>query len=220
MRIQLPFRDRDQAGHALAERLAERTWPSPVVLALPRGGVPVARVVADRLACPLDVVLVRKIGAPFHAELAIAAVVEGDPPTVVHNPEAARIEAHDPDYLEDARARAVREIERRRAAYLGDRVPIDVRGKTAILVDDGLATGTTMRAAILAMREREAARVVVAVPVAPPDTADEMRGLADNVVCLAEPASFAAVGQFYDDFHQLDDDEVVRLLQEPDAPPT
>ncbi|TVQ36691.1 MAG: phosphoribosyltransferase [Geminicoccaceae bacterium] len=208
----LPFADRREAGRALAARLVREGWRDPLVLALPRGGVPVALDVAERLDCPLDVILVRKVGAPGQPELAIAAVVDGDPPSLIANPETEAFARRHPDHLRAAEAEARAEIERRRRLYLGQRKPLDVSGKTALLVDDGLATGTTMRAAIRAVRARGAAQVVVAVPVAPAETVAELERLADAVICLSTPPTFYAVGQFYDDFHQLDDAEVVRLL--------
>jgi putative phosphoribosyl transferase len=213
------FESREAAGRELGERLARDGWRRPIVLALPRGGVPVAVVVAGALGCPMDVLLVRKIGAPFQEEFAVAAVVDGDPPKLVRNPALAGWEGRDLEgHLDRAYETACGEIRRRRRAYLGDAPPADVAGRTAILVDDGLATGTTMRAAVEAMRRRGAARVVVAVPVAPPDAARDLARLADDVVCLETPAGFGAVGAFYEDFHQLDDAEVVQLLETVAAP--
>ena len=207
-----PFADRRAAGRALAARLAEARWDDPVVLALPRGGVPVAVEVAQTLGCPLDLLLVRKIGAPYQPEFAIAAVVDGKPPRLLLNPALGGLAARYRDHLDDARRHAEQEIARRRRRYLGEREPVPVEGRTAILVDDGLATGTTMRAAVAAMRARGAARVVVAVPVAPPDAIATFEQLADDVVCLETPQAFTAVGAHYADFHQVGDDEVVALL--------
>jgi len=216
------FESRAEAGRLLAAELAERAWERPVVLALPRGGVPVGLEVARTLDCPLDLVLVRKVGAPYQPEFAIAAVVDGDPPRLVRNPALGGWEGREwEQHLQDSYQRACDEIRRRRETYLGGRSPVPVEGHTAILVDDGLATGTTMRAAVEAMRQRGAARVVVAVPVAPPDAAGALGEVADEVVCLQTPAAFGAVGSFFADFHQLDDAEVVRLMgTAPRAGPT
>jgi len=211
------FESRAEAGRLLAAELAARAWERPVVLALPRGGVPVGLEVARGLGCPLDLVLVRKVGAPYQPEFAIAAVVDGDPPRLVRNPALGAWEGREWErHLKDAYREASAEIRRRREAYLAGRTPVPVDGRTAIVVDDGLATGTTMRAAVEALRMRGAARVVVAVPVAPPDAARALAAVADEFVCLETPAAFGAVGAFYDDFHQLDDAEVVRLMR--DAP--
>ena len=208
------FASRADAGRRLAERLAGRRWERPVVLALPRGGVPVGLEVARRLACPLDLVLVRKVGAPYQPEFAIAAVVDGDPPRLVRNPALGAFEGRDWErHLEASYKTASDEIARRRDAYMAGRRPVPVEGRTAILVDDGLATGTTMRAAVEGVRARGARRLVVAVPVAPPDAVAALEAVADEVVCLQAPAGFGAVGAFYDDFHQLDDAEVVRLMR-------
>lgn len=208
------FESREAAGRQLAARLAGRAWEAPVVLALPRGGVPVGLEVARRLGCPFDLLLVRKVGAPYQPEFAVAAVVDGEPPKLVRNPALGGWEGRELEHhLEDAYRTACAEIQRRRARYLAGRPPVAVEGRTAILVDDGLATGTTMRAAVEAVRRRGAARVVVAVPVAPPDAARTLAEVADDVVCLETPAAFGAVGAFYEDFHQLDDAEVVRLVR-------
>ena len=208
------FASRADAGRRLAERLAGRRWERPVVLALPRGGVPVGLEVARRLACPLDLVLVRKVGAPYQPEFAIAAVVDGDPPRLVRNPALGAFEGRDWErHLEASYRKASNEIARRRDAYMAGRRPVPVEGRTAILVDDGLATGTTMRAAVEGVRARGAHHLVVAVPVAPPDAVEALEAVADEVVCLQAPTAFGAVGAFYDDFHQLDDAEVVRLMR-------
>jgi putative phosphoribosyl transferase len=208
------FESRAEAGRRLAERLGARAWERPLVLALPRGGVPVGLEVARALDCPLDLVLVRKVGAPYQPEFAIAAVVDGDPPQLVRNPALGAWEGREWEHhLKDSYRAACEEIRRRRKAYLAGRAPLPVDGRTALVVDDGLATGTTMRAAVEALRMRGAARVVVAVPVAPPDAARALAAVADEVVCLETPAAFGAVGAFYVDFHQLDDAEVVRLMR-------
>ncbi len=214
------FADRRHAGQALAERLAALRdagdlAPPFVVLALPRGGVPVAAEVARRLQAPLDLVLVRKIGAPWQRELAVAAVAEvaagGGCELVVDHRlcEQAGVSAA---WLERQRAAGQQEIERRRRAYARAAAAPVLEGCTAIVVDDGVATGTTMRAALQALRRRHPAQRVLAVPVAPGDALRDLADEADRVVCLAEPRPFDAVGRHYADFHQLDDDEVVALL--------
>lgn len=207
------FVDRIEAGRALAARLVERALPGPlVVLALPRGGVPVAAEVALALGAPLDLLLVRKIGAPMQPELAVAAVVEGTPPAIVRDEETCALCGVDAAYIERHAAKEVAEIERRRRRYLAGHVPVPVQGKTVIVVDDGVATGTTVRAALLGLRQRHPAKVVLAVPVAPPDTVQALRAEADEVICLSQPELFHAIGLHYRDFHQLEDDEVVAAL--------
>ena len=209
----MQFADRHQAGRLLAEQLAHLKHQHPVVLALPRGGVPVGYEIARALAAPLDLVLVRKIGAPHQPELAIGAVADGERPELVTDPQIASWLAVPPDYLEAVKARELAEIERRRKLYFGDRTPLEVAGRAAILVDDGIATGATMLAALRATRRRAPARLILAVPVAPRDTLDRMRVEADEVVCLDTPSDFMAVGQFYRSFPQLRDEEVIRLLE-------
>jgi putative phosphoribosyl transferase len=213
MSMHRQFLDRTVAGQALAQRLLELALPGPlVVLALPRGGVPVAVEVARALGAPLDLVLVRKIGAPWQPELAVAAVVEGDPPEIVVDEEVQRQIGVDDQYIQARAAGELLEIRRRRLVYLKGRPPAEVEGRTVIVVDDGVATGTTMRAALKALRMRRPARLVLAVPVAPADTLEALRAEVDQVVCLAQPFPFHAVGQHYVDFHQVGDDEVVAAL--------
>jgi putative phosphoribosyl transferase len=209
------FANREQAGRMLAERLASTAWPEvPVVLALPRGGLPVAEQVARRLHAPLDLVLVRKIGAPGQPELAVAAVVDGDRPQIVIDESTAAATGADRRYIDAEARRQLLEIERRREIYLRGRQPIAVAGRTVIVVDDGIATGTTVRAALQALRERGVARLVLAVPVAPHDTVESLRAQVDELVCLEEPFPFRAVGLHYDDFHQVEDEEVIAILDE------
>ena len=208
------FADRTEAGRLLARRLSSQAWAPPlVVLALPRGGVPVALEVARALHAPLDLLLVRKIGAPWQPELAVAAVVDGQPPQLVIDEETRAMTGADADYIEKARLRELREIERRRHVYLHDRAPVPVAGATVIVVDDGIATGTTMRAALKGLRQLTPKRLVVAVPVAPADTIAALAAEVDEVVCLEQPAFFHAIGNHYADFHQVPDDEVVAALQ-------
>lgn len=206
------FADRRDAGRQLAAALAHLRDRDPVVLALVRGGLPVAYEVAQALSAPLDVVLVRKIGAPMQPELAIGAVVDGDHPEIVTNPYVMRmVGASQADVAAEV-PRQLAEIERRRLRYLGGRARVEVRGRTAIVVDDGIATGATTRAALRAVRRQAPARLVLAVPVAPADSLAELAADADEVVCLDTPEPFGAVGAFYQDFRQVSDDEVVELL--------
>ena len=211
------FNDRREAGRLLAGRLLHLKDNSPVVLALPRGGVPVGFEVASALAAPLDLVLVRKIGAPHNEEFAVGAITDGEHPTVVIDQHLVRRLEISSAYLDEAKTGALAEIERRRHVWLGDRPAVDISGRTAIVVDDGIATGATMRAALQATRARKPARVVLAVPVAAPDSLDALRREADDVVCLDVPENFMAVGQFYRHFPQLRDAEVTALLAEAQA---
>ena len=207
------YADRAEAGRLLAERLAEIGLDRPIVYALPRGGVPVACEVARELRAPLDLIFVRKIGAPDAPELALGAVVDGSAPQTVVNQEIRRSTGASDEYLERARTRELQEIERRRSRYMGTRQQIDPKGRTVVIVDDGLATGATMKAALIAMKRQGARRTCVAVPVAPARTVAELQALANDVVCLNPASIFHGVGAFYDDFHQLTDEETVGLLR-------
>ncbi len=186
----------------------------PVVYALPRGGVPVALEIARALHAPLDLVLVRKIGAPGAPEVALGAVVEGEQPQTVINEDVGRISGATDIFLERARERELLELERRRTRYLGDRPRLDPAGRTAIVVDDGLATGATAQAALIAIKRRGAARIVLAIPAAPEEALAALRQHADLVVCLHPVRRFNGVGAFYSDFHQLTDEETVGLLRQ------
>jgi putative phosphoribosyl transferase len=210
----LSFRDRADAGRQLVAPLRAYAAQHPVVLALPRGGVPVAFEVAKALRAPLDLVFVRKIGAPGHAEFGLGAVVDGAHPQVVLNEEAIGYLDVPPGYVEEETQRQLKEIERRREHYLAGRRPVDVEGRVAIVVDDGIATGGTVRAALKGLSHARPARLILAVPVAPADTMEGLRGAADEVVCLMTPEPFYAVGEHYDDFHQTSDCEVITLLDE------
>lgn len=208
----MPFRNRVEAGQKLAAALAAYRRQDPVVLALPRGGVPVAAQVAATLDAPLDLILVRKVGVPFQPELAMGAIVDGGSPIVVRNEDVIRYAG-----IAEADFRAVAdaefsEIERRRKRYLGNRAPAEVAGRTAIVVDDGIATGATTRAALRATRLRNPKRLVLAVPVAPTESLAELRGEADDVVCLEDYEAFGAIGFYYSDFHQVSDEEVITIL--------
>ncbi len=206
------FYDRSEAGRALAQQLAKLYLRQPVVLALPRGGVPVAAEIARELKAPLDLVLVRKIGVPWQPELAVAAIVDGEHPEMVIDTDVQRAAGVDRAYIEAEAKKQLREIERRRRAYLGGRSPIPLEGRTVIVVDDGIATGTTVRAALQALRRHKPAALVLAVPVAPRETIAELRREVDRIVCLAEPEPFYAIGLHYGDFHQVEDEEVTAAL--------
>jgi putative phosphoribosyl transferase len=206
------FRDRAEAGRQLAELLRHLKDADPVVFALPRGGVPVAMPVAEALGAPLDLLLVRKIGAPGQPELALGAVVEGEPPQTVVNDEIVGMLGVPADFVTEQAADQLAEIERRRRLWLRGRAPVSPYGRTAILVDDGIATGATVRAALLGLKRAGAARRVLAVPVTPPEVADALRRECDEAVILAEPPAFGSVGAVYDDFRQIEDSEVTALL--------
>ena len=205
------FRDRAEAGRLLAEQLRRYAGRDDViVLALPRGGVPVGYEVAKALGAPLEVFVVRKLGVPGHQELAMGAIATGG--VLVLNEELVRALGIGRAAIERVVGQEMRELERREEAYRGGREPPDLRGKTVIVVDDGLATGSTMRAAALAVRQHEPARVVVGVPVAAAETCDEFRDDVDEVVCAVTPRPFGAVGLWYEDFSQTSDEDVRELL--------
>ncbi len=205
------FRDRTEAGQLLASRLAAYAQRADVlVLALPRGGVPVAFEVARALPAPLDVVIVRKLGVPGHSELALGAIASGG--TRVLNEEVVRSLGIPEAVIDQVTAREQRELERRERLYRGERPAYVVRGHTTILIDDGMATGATMRAAISAVRQQQPARVVIAIPVAAPATCEELVALVDELVCISRPEAFLAVGLWYEHFTQTTDEEVHNLL--------
>jgi predicted phosphoribosyltransferase len=207
------FRDRVEAGRSLAELLSGYAGRDDViVLALPRGGVPVGYEVAKALGAPLDVLVVRKLGVPGHEEFAMGAIASGG--LLVLDQDLVRRLGIGRAEIERTVAAELRELERREAAYRDGREPPQLEGKTVILVDDGLATGSTMRAAALAVRQAKPARIVVAVPVAAAQTCDEFRDVVDEIVCGLTPQPFQAVGLWYDDFSQTSDDEVRALLSE------
>jgi putative phosphoribosyl transferase len=204
------FRDREDAGRRLAERLSRHRDEDPVVLALPRGGVPVAYEISLSLGAPLDVLLARKLGAPGREEFGIGAVAQGG--VRVLNEEAVRELGIPEGYIERIAKKETEEIGRRLALLRGDRPEPEVGGRTAILVDDGLATGVTARAAIEALRLREPRRLVLAVPVCAAQTAKTVRSEVDEFVCLEAPADLMAIGFWYEDFYQVPDEEVLELL--------
>ncbi|WP_409468552.1 phosphoribosyltransferase [Streptomyces sp. HC307] len=210
----MSFRDRAHAGRELAEHLRilqeKGTLPDPVVLALPRGGVTVAREVARALGAPLDVLVVRKIGAPAHEEFGVGAIAGDDPP--LFDARALDQLGLTEEELAPVVARERAELHRREQRYRQGRPAAELKGRTAIVVDDGLATGSTARAAVQAVRRREPERVVVAAPVCSHEATDLLRGDADDVVCLMRPSPFHAVGLWYEDFEQLTDDDVLDAL--------
>jgi predicted phosphoribosyltransferase len=208
----VPFKDRLDAGRKLAVALVKYKDQQPVVLALPRGGVPVAAEVASALNAPLDLVLVRKIGVPDEPELAMGAVVDGGTPIVVRNEDIIRLAGIDEADFKAVCDRELAEIERRRQRYLGGRARAEVAGRTAIVVDDGIATGATTRAALRASRMRAPKSLVLAIPVAPSESLVAMRNEADDVVCLEDHELFGAIGFYYSDFRQISDQEVTEIL--------
>lgn len=214
MRRRLVFADRVEAGRLLGEQLAAMELAVPLVLALPRGGVPVGAEIARILRAPLDVTLVRKIGAPNEPELAVGAVAEGPSPEIVVNDEVARSLRLSDDFITSEAAREFAVIAQRRSAYAAWRPPYEIAERTAIVVDDGVATGMTMQAALRSVRRRQPAKLIAAVPVASREALAMLRREADDVVCLNSPASFGSVGSFYRDFEQVSDAEVVELLKQ------
>lgn len=206
------FADRQDAGRRLATQLLRFKDQHPVVLALPRGGVPVGFEIAAKLESPLDILLVRKIGHPQSPELAIGAIADGERLEKVIDDQMVADFGVARAYLDDEVARQTREIEHRREIYFKGRAPTDIRQRTAIVVDDGIATGATMRAALRAARRRAPAKLVLAVPVAPASTLEALRPEVDEIVCLHSPKDFGAVGFFYADFRPVDDAVVIDLL--------
>ena len=208
------FADRAEAGRLLADRLAALPLAGAIVLALPRGGVPVGAEIARRLSIPLDVAHVRKLGAPDQPELAIGAIADGDDPEVVINGALVRQLGLGEDFIARELARERDSIARRRSGYAGLKPPIEAEGRTVIVVDDGVATGMTMRAALRHIRRRRPHRLIAAVPVASRDALALLDAEADDVVCLASPRRFGSVGAFYRSFTQVMDEEVAKLLSE------
>jgi putative phosphoribosyl transferase len=210
--IAMSFEDRSDAGRKLALALRDYKNQQPVILALPRGGVPVAAKVAAALNAPLDLILVRKIGVPYQPELAMGAVVDGEKPLVVRNEDVIRFSGIAESEFNAVCDSELAEIERRRQRYLGSRERVEVAGRTAIVIDDGIATGATTRAALRATRMRKPRKLILAVPVAPTDGLAVMQQEADEVVCLETHRDFGAIGFYYSNFWPVSDDEVIELL--------
>jgi len=207
-----PFANRADAGRKLATKLmAYAKSPNSLVLALPRGGVPIAYQIARALQAPLDIFLVRKLGVPWNEELAMGAIASGG--VRVLNPEALGWSELSSSIIDDVAKREQKELERREHLYRGDRPALEIQDRTVILVDDGLATGATMRAAAIALRRKKPMKIVVAVPVAPPETCEALRSEVEEVICGITPEPFIAVGAWYSDFSQTRDDEVRQLLE-------
>lgn len=204
------FRDRNEAASRLAERLKAYRGKNPLILAIPRGAVPMAKIIADKLGGEFDVVLVRKLRAPHQPELAIGSVNESG---WTYQSSYAELYGANRDYIEAEKRTQMETIRQRRAQYTPIRPPIDPAGRIVIVIDDGLATGATMISALHGLRASKPARLVCAVPVAPPDTLEKVADMADEVVCLEAPEFFQAVGQFYQHFPQVDDAEVIEILR-------
>jgi putative phosphoribosyl transferase len=211
------FADRRAAGRELGEAVKLLQLDAPLVLALPRGGVPVAFEVAKALDAPLDLLLVRKLGSPGHAELGIGAITDGATPRVVLNQGLIQQLGVPEEYIRTEVDEQSAELERRRRAYLGGREPLAVKGQSVVLVDDGIATGSTVRVALEALRANGAAPLILAVPVAPASVLATLEPLTDGVICLATPTPFFAVGEHYEQFGQTTDDEVIQLLAQAGA---
>jgi len=204
------YKDRQDAGRQLAEKLMKFKDEKPVIIALPRGGVVTGYEVAKMLNAPLDVMITRKLGAPFQPELGVGAIAPND--VSILNLDAIRFLGISKDEMEEIIRRETKEMHRRIKLYRGDLPPLDLNGKTVIIVDDGLATGVTAGAAVLAIKQMTPEKIILAVPVSPPDTAEKFREEVDEFICLQEPHDFYAVGQYYYDFDQVTDDEVISLL--------
>lgn len=212
------YKNRSDAGKRLARELAGYRSQEPVILALPRGGVPVGAEIAQALDAPLDLILVRKLGVPMQPELAMGAVIDGADPHVVRNEDIIALLAMPEEEFEQICARELAEIERRRRLYLADRPRAELRDRVVIVVDDGIATGATVRAALQAIRRKGPRKLVLAVPVAPASTLQELEGEAGEIVCLQCPELFYAIGLYYTDFHQVTDKEVIGILSKVRAP--
>lgn len=211
----MPFENRSGAGQKLADALSSFKDQHPVILALSPGGVPVAAEVAAVLEAPLDLILVRKIGVPWQPELAMGAVVDGGTPIIVRNEDVIRSEGIGEMQFKAVRDGELAEIERRRKRYLGSRERVNVTDRTTIVIDDGIATGATTRAALRATRMRNPKKLVLAVPVAPAESIGAMREEADEVVCLEDHELFAAISSYHEDFQQVSDEEVIEILTLP-----
>jgi putative phosphoribosyl transferase len=212
--ITMPFKDRYDAGRQLAARLVDKAAENPLILALPRGGVPIGYEVAKALGAQMDLLMVRKIGAPGWPEYGIGAVIDGSDPHLVLNEEVVRQIAPSPNYIQAEMRRQLREIERRRLIYLGERRPVSVTDRTVIIVDDGIATGSTVKAALQGVHKNKPKKIILAIPVAARSTLVELEDQCDEIICLYTPSVFGAVGNFYNDFTQTEDNEVVALMED------
>ena len=212
------FTDREDAGRQLAELVFDLALPDPVVLALPRGGVPVALPIARRLGAPLDLLLVRKIGAPANSEYAIGAIVDGAPPQHVIDQAAVRYARATDAYIQAEIDRQIEVMAGRRKLYLAGRPALELSRRDIVIVDDGIATGSTIRAALQGLRGKGTASISIAAPVGPAEAVDRLGREADRVICLAMPEGFSSVGEHYADFHQLTDDEMIARLAEGGQP--
>jgi len=205
------FKNREEAGRKLADKLLSyKATKNLIVLAIPRGGVVVGKILSQALNCPLDVLITRKIGAPGNPELAIGAVGPGG--IRIIDWELAKRVGADGEYLKAQSSKLQSEIQEREKKFRARKKPLEVTGKTVILTDDGIATGATIEAAIAWLKSKKAKKIILAVPVAPPEVVEKLRPLVDELICLDQPEFFAAVGQFYQEFEQISDDEVVQLL--------
>jgi putative phosphoribosyl transferase len=206
------YTNREAAGQMLARRLMSYAHTNAVVLGIPRGGVPVAKEVADALDAPLDVIVVRKLGAPGQSELGIGAVVDGDHPRAIFSQDIIEHLGVSDEYIGAEIARQLKEVNRRETAYRGGRAKVPLRGKTVIVIDDGIATGSSVRAVLRGVRRQKPKRLILAIPVAPAESIEALQSDADEIVCLETPEDFFAVGQFYRDFRQVSDDQVKAIL--------
>lgn len=214
----MSFLNREDAGNRLAEALAKYRKDGVIILALPRGGVEVALPVARRLSAPVDLLLVRKIGVPSQPEVAMGAIIDGDHPAIFRNEDVLRYAFVSDETFQRVADRELAEIERRRKAYLADRPPLPVEGKIAIVVDDGIATGATLKAALMGLKKKKPSRIVVAVPVAPASVVEELTGEVDEFICLEALSSLGAISVHYEHFSQLSDADVIRFLDAAKAP--
>ena len=207
------FKDRSEAGQALAKALENFRDDNPIILALPRGGLPLGYEVAKALHAPLDIVLVRKIGTPASPELAAGAVVDGDDPQLVLNENIIEMYNISPEYIEEQKVQKLKEIEHRREMYRSGRPPLSIEGRTIIVIDDGIATGATVRAALKGLRKKNPKKLVLAIPVAPAEILPELDQEIDEVICLQAPSPFYAVGGYYQDFTPVEDQEAIEFLE-------
>ena len=210
----MPFRNRAEAGQRLAQALLLYKNQTPIILALPRGGIPVAAEVARVLKAPLDLIVARKVGVPHHEELAMGAVVDGTDPLIVRNENVINAAGVTEADFASVCKQEVEEIQRRRRRYIGDRPPLDLKGRVVIMIDDGIATGATVRAALRSIRRQKPKQLILAVPVAPSAVLSDLRGEADAIVCLESYENFGAVGFYYSDFPQVSDNQVKQILDE------